>query len=117
MTVLLVGLVGGAVWMFSRSKADEGPPDTEDTITNWKCEKCGAETKLTARKMDDWMKDDKRIRLGTNSRRIVFKCDPCGTDTLCRALFCRQHNVMFVSEHSDGKDGDCPKCAASSGGG
>lgn len=109
---ILVAAIAYYVWSSSGGNRDDRPPDTPESKTHWMCDKCGREVDLTAKQMDDWMKNDQRIRLDPqkSSRQVVFKCDACAQFAVCRATYCRIHAKWFVADRSDGSFQDCPAC-------
>ena len=109
--VTLLVLVGVGFFVWRRGGA-ERMPNTTASNTHWQCDKCGRHVELTAQQVDQWLVDGQHInRQGGGRQQIRFKCDACGTFTLCHATLCPQHKVWFVPVNSKDEAQDCPQCA------
>lgn len=111
MSGAVVVLAGVALWMYTTGARERSLPDTPDSITVWMCDRCGGRSHLTARQLDQWLNDTSRIQLGKSGRNMIFRCEACNEYSICRAAYCRLHDVHFVDEDSAGRHRDCPRCA------
>lgn len=96
-------------------------PDTEESASTWRCERCGKDYKITAKVFGEWINSD-RVRRGPefDAKQVVFRCDVCRTYSVVRTGRCAEHNIWYVTGHSDPNDHTptyCTECLKAQGGG
>ncbi len=105
--------VGGGIWYYVNSGKQYEYPDTAESRTTWMCEACANVVQLTAKQLNAIQESPDRVRRGDNAvdrKQTVIKCDKCGKFTICRAIKCPQHGVLYIKQTSDGVKHDCAKC-------
>ncbi len=116
--LVAVVAIGAGYYTLRAARKDtiDRPPDTPESATHWVCDRCGAHVQLTAREEQRWEGDGTHVdRRAGASHVIRFKCDKCGTFTLCRAKECPEHKVWFVLVDSNDLQRTCPECAKKPG--
>jgi len=112
LVVVLILIVAGAAWFFAKGDEERDLPDTDASVTTWKCFKCGKDIKLTAKQLDEWSHNPDKVRFDPDksAKQMVFKCPDCQTFDVVRSKFDKICKVYFCFVDPDGRMQEPPMC-------
>ena len=82
-------------------------PDTPESETQWKCDSCGAEFRLTARRFHE-----EEARAGATDERGIgpLICPECSKTEAWLCAKCGKHGTVFFVAAVPESRGECPDC-------